>query len=38
MGYGAALAWLLFLIALGMTIFLFTTGRYWIYYAGEPRS
>lgn len=38
MGYGAALAWLLFIIALGMTIFLFTTGRYWVYYAGESRS
>lgn len=35
MGYGAALAWLLFIIALAITIFLFATGRYWVYYAGE---
>jgi len=35
MGYGSALAWLMFIIALGITIFLFITGRYWIYYAGE---
>ncbi len=35
MGYGSALAWLMFIIALGITVFLFVTGRYWIYYAGE---
>ncbi|GAB4573360.1 MAG: sugar ABC transporter permease [Anaerolineae bacterium] len=34
MGYGASLAWLMFFIALGITIFLFATGRYWVYYAG----
>jgi multiple sugar transport system permease protein len=38
MGYGAALAWLMFFIALAITIFLFATGRYWVYYAGENRS
>ncbi len=37
MGYGAALAWLLFIIALIITIFLFATARYWVYYAGEKR-
>jgi len=37
MGYGAALAWFLFIVALIITIFLFTTGRYWVYYAGEDR-
>lgn len=37
MGYGAALAWLLFIVALILTMFLFWTGRYWIYYAGERR-
>lgn len=37
MGYGAALAWLLFLVALAVTIFLFVSGRYWVYYAGEER-
>jgi multiple sugar transport system permease protein len=35
MGYGAALAWLLFIVALIITIFLFATARYWVYYAGE---
>ncbi len=34
MGYGAALAWLLYVIALLLTIALFLTGRYWVYYAG----
>ncbi len=38
MGYGATLAWLLFLLALGVTILLFGTARYWVYYpAGEER-
>lgn len=34
MGYGSALAWLMFVIALLITIFLFVTGRYWVFYAG----
>jgi multiple sugar transport system permease protein len=38
MGYGAALAWLLFIVALIITVFLFGTGRYWVYYAGEKKS
>ncbi len=38
MGYGSALAWLLFIIALIITIFLFATSRYWVYYAGENHS
>lgn len=38
MGYGAALAWLLFVIALAITMFLFGTARYWVYYAGESNS
>ncbi|GAB4515213.1 MAG: sugar ABC transporter permease [Anaerolineae bacterium] len=38
MGYGAALAWLMFLVALLITVFLFATGRYWVYYSGEQRS
>jgi ABC-type sugar transport system permease subunit len=37
MGYGAALAWLLFIVALAITLFLFATGRYWVYYAGENK-
>lgn len=33
MGYGAALAWFLFFIGLAITIFLFGTQKYWVYYA-----
>ncbi len=35
MGYGSALAWVLFLIVLALTIFLFNTSGKWVYYAGE---
>lgn len=34
MGYGATLAWFLFLIAMTVTVALFATARYWVYYAG----
>ncbi|HXG41084.1 MAG TPA: sugar ABC transporter permease [Candidatus Limnocylindrales bacterium] len=37
MGYGAALAWVLFVIVLGLTILLFASARRWVYYAGETR-
>ncbi len=37
MGYGATLAWLLFIVALIVTIVLFGTARYWVYYAAEER-
>lgn len=37
MGYGAALAWLMFIVGLLITLFLFGTARYWVYYAGEGR-
>jgi ABC-type sugar transport system permease subunit len=35
MGYGATLAWVLFLLALVVTIILFGTQKYWVYYAAE---
>jgi multiple sugar transport system permease protein len=38
MGYGSALAWVLFIIVLVLTIFLFATSGRWIYYAGEGRK
>jgi multiple sugar transport system permease protein len=38
MSYGSTLAWCLFLIILAVTIFLFATAKYWVYYAGEARS
>ncbi len=34
MGYGAALAWLLFIVALVITLLLFYSARYWVYYTG----
>ena len=37
MGYGATLAWLMFIVALIITIILFGTARYWVYYAAEER-
>lgn len=38
MGYGAALAWLMFAVALVITLFLFWSGRFWVYYSGERDS
>ncbi len=35
MSYGATLAWLLFVVTLVVTLFLFRTSRRWVYYAGE---
>jgi multiple sugar transport system permease protein len=37
MGYGATLAWLMFIFALVLTIVLFGTAKYWVYYASEER-
>ena len=37
MSYGATMAWLLFLVILIVTIFLFATAKRWVYYAGESR-
>lgn len=37
MGYGATLAWLLFILALTLTLITFGTARYWVYYAAETR-
>ncbi len=38
MSYGSAMAWLLFVLILVITVFLFGSARYWVYYAGESRS
>ncbi len=35
MGYGATLAWVLFFIILLVTLFLFGTAKYWVYYPSE---
>ena len=37
MAYGATLAWFLFVVILLVTIGLFGTAKYWVYYAGESR-
>ncbi len=37
MGYGSTIAWFMFIIALGITVLLFGTARYWVYYAAETR-
>jgi len=34
MGYGATMAWFIFLIAIVLTIILFATSRRWVYYSG----
>ncbi|MCX6078496.1 MAG: sugar ABC transporter permease [Chloroflexi bacterium] len=38
MGYGSTLAWGLFAVILIVTISLFATAKYWVYYAGEGRA
>ncbi len=37
MSYGATQAWLLFILILIVTIALFWSAKYWVYYAGENR-
>lgn len=37
MGYASALAWVLFLIILGLTLLVVRSGQWWVYYEGEPR-
>lgn len=38
MGYAAALAWILFLIIMGLTALVFRSSRFWVYYEGEGKS
>jgi ABC-type sugar transport system permease subunit len=38
MGYGATMSWLLFIVILIVTVMLFATAKYWVYYAGESKS
>ncbi|MFK7803064.1 MAG: carbohydrate ABC transporter permease [Anaerolineae bacterium] len=35
MGYGAALAWLIFIVGMIITLTLFGTARYWVYYEAD---
>lgn len=38
MGYGATLAWLLFLVALAATLIIFGTAKYWVFYSAEDAA
>ncbi len=38
MSYGSTLAWGLFIVILLVTVVLFWSAKYWVYYAGESRS
>ena len=38
MSYGATMAWLLFIVILVVTLTLFWSQKYWVYYAGETRE
>lgn len=38
MGYGSTLAWLMFVMAMGITLFLFATARYWVYYGSGEKA
>lgn len=38
MSYGSTLAWFLFIVILIITVTLFATAKYWVYYAGEAKS
>lgn len=37
MSFGATLAWLLFVVILAITLVLFWSAKYWVYYAGEQK-
>lgn len=37
MGTGAALAWLIFIVTMIITILFFASSRFWVYYAGDSR-
>jgi multiple sugar transport system permease protein len=37
-GYGAALAWAMFLIVFGLTLLLFWSARFWVHYEYQERS
>jgi multiple sugar transport system permease protein len=37
MGYASAMAWLLFVVIMGLTVFTFRSASRWVHYAGEGR-
>lgn len=38
MGYASVLAWVIFVLAMGATILVFLSARYWVYYGAEERD
>ena len=38
MGYASALAWILFLIILALTLLIFRSSPYWVYYEGQEKG
>lgn len=38
LGYACALAWVLFMVVLALTLIVFRTSQMWVYYAGEKRQ
>ena len=38
MGYASAIAWVLFVIIMVLTVVAFWSSRHWVYYAGDKRS
>lgn len=38
MGYASAIAWVLFVIIMVLTVIAFWSSRHWVYYAGDKRS
>ena len=38
MGYASALAWILFIIVLRLTLLVFKSSSFWVYYEGELRK
>jgi ABC-type sugar transport system permease subunit len=38
MGYACALAWVLFLIILTLTLIVFWSGKHWVYYEAERKG
>jgi len=38
LSYGSTLAWMLFVMVMVVTVILFYTARYWVYYAGERNN
>jgi multiple sugar transport system permease protein len=38
MGYASALAWVLFLYIMALTLFIVRSSKFWVFYAGEVRG